>query len=217
MEHIKSEKCICEFCGQIKSSSKLFIKYLNYPFIVEQQIGIISSYVLPGVYDVISNLKKKNPNDYILCIGYNTKPKDFQIGLTGSVKFKENHKTAAMREAVEEACIISDKFEYIKGVSFGKNRRSYVYNVQARLCKTVNDISKDQENDNVQQKVTVLIYGSLEDITRIMNQSPLESNNKEKIGYYAAVKILSAFKICRLMSEKKLEITNTNVFIRWNC
>lgn len=209
-------ECDCHFCNKKSNQTKLFVKYLHYPFIVEQEIGMISNYLLPGVMDVIDNLQITYPNDYILCIGYSTQFKDFQIGLTGSVKFNEHHKTAAIRETLEEVGFISDEFKLVRQLNFGNNKKSHIYNVPAKSLWKINCVPNFKDDDN-NKKVTVLIHGSLEEISRIMEESPLQFNNDEKISYFAAIKMTFAFEICCKIHNYKSKFKEGNFVVRWNC
>lgn len=209
-----SAECKCKNCKK-ELGSKLYIRYLNYPFIVEQNVGLISSYILPGVIEEIQKLNKKYRSDYILCVGYSSDFKDFQIGLTGTVHNGEDYKTAAIREMSEEVGFTTEQIKHLRTVFNGKTK-SHVYTVQARsLIK--NNISGTVGHDDKSNKITILIHGSLEEMTKIMEDITIKPDNSERIWYFAAIKIPDILRICKVIKFRKSHTNNRDFIVKWNC
>jgi len=206
-------RCKCKNCKK-DLGSKLYVRYLNYPFIVEQNVGLISSYILPGVMEEIKKLKKKYRSNYILCVGYSSNFKDFQIGLTGSAHNGEDYKTAAIREMSEEMGFMTKQLKHLRTVLHGK-KQSHIYTVHARNLIR-NNISGTIGQDDKSNKITILIHGSLEEMTKIMEDITIKTDNSEKIWYFAIIKIPDILRICKVIKFKK-SCTNRDFIVKWNC
>ena len=186
---------------KINTTKPCYIRQLCSSILQVPSISYISNYYYSGLYECLQSIK---PNKYIICIGYNEG--DFQIGLTGTCKYNENHKQAVIRETMEEIDITSKNFQLVSTKQ--KNRgcliNSYVYKLNATDCVQCthqrSDMKKeDRRNNNRKEKITCIIYGDKEEIDNIMLHSRLSKNNKEKIKFYASLSVSEALNLCEIL------------------
>lgn len=188
----------------IITNNNFYIRHLTDTLCQSARQSYISLCYYTGLCECLESIEsiEGNADKYILCIGYTAK--DFQIAITGTCKREELIDNAAKRETFEEADVESHNFELFSKQKFKRNRKiinSYVYKLQANDCmqstRVRYDSGKISSNDDYTKKITIVLYGSLEEITRIMSSSRLANNNSEKIGFYAAIKISEAITICK--------------------
>ena len=185
----------------IMTHNNFYIRNLTDTLCQQAKQSYISLCYYTGLCECLESIED-NTNKYILCIGYTAK--DFQIAITGTCKRGELVGDAAQRETFEEADVESQEFELFSKHKFKRNRQiinSYVYKLQAHNCiqstKIRYDLGKLSSNDDYTKKITIVLYGSLEEVTRIMQSSRLPPNNSEKIGFYTTIKISEAISICK--------------------
>ena len=187
---------------EIITQNEFYTRNLNDTIYQKTESSYISLCYYAGLIDCLENINNNFHNMYLLCVGY--KEKDFQIALTGSCKKEESIENAANRETFEEVDVQSNSYELFTQRQFKQHSKiinSYVFRVKACNCiqsiQTRNDSQKIFKCDDTTKKITVVIYGTFEEITKIMCNSRLHVNNTEKIGFYSAIKISEAISICQ--------------------
>lgn len=199
-ENIKHRKAI------IATKDPIHVRFLEPRKI--NQIYVSCCY-FPGLMECLIDINKNHPDVYVVCIGY--KRGDFQIALTGTRKFNEPLITCVKRETFEELDIETKQFErYMTSyMSSSQNKMSHIFKVDASKCyqstKPRNKLVNIHKGNNLKQKITVVVYGTLVEVSNIILSSRLEPDNPEKIAYYAAVKVSDAIDICqRIISDNKV-------------
>jgi hypothetical protein len=189
----------------IITNTSFYVRNLRYNICRQVSHSYISLCYNDGLIECLEDIEENNKNKYMLCIGY--KDKDFQIALTGSCRKKEDIIDAVKRETFEEVDIESEQFKLFTKCQCKKNNKmidSYIYKVAAHHCQQSKKERCDENNskdDDRTKKITVVIYGSLEEISKIICRSRLDENNTENIGFYVAIKISEAITICRQITE----------------
>ena len=187
----------------IITNNNFYIRSLTNKRCKRAECSYISLCCYAGLLECLENIEKSNINKYILCVGYT---KDFQVAITGTCKKEEQADIAVKREIFEEIDMESDKFELFAKHQFKRNSKvinSYVYKVKASDCiqSTKNRYTNTEINkDDCTNKITIVLYGTLDEISRIMCLSRLDQVNNEKIGFYIAIKISEAISICKQIS-----------------
>lgn len=190
----------------ITTVNPIFVRYLKSD--INKKIYVSCCY-FSGQLECLEEIHRSNPNAYIICIGYTDG--DFQIALTGTGKNKERMLHTAKRETFEEVDIESDNIKLFNIFQHNGTRVkvSHVYKVSASDCKqstkSRNDLASHDRNNNAKHKITVIIYGTLEETSNIVKSSRLDPNNREHIGFYVLLRVSDAIAICRkIISDGKI-------------
>lgn len=192
--------------SKISTKNPLHIRYLRTD--ITNRIYISCCY-FSGLLECLEEIYLSNPDSYIICIGYTDG--DFQIALTGTGKFNEPVLNTARRETFEEVDIESENIQLFNTYPHNgaKVKISHVYKVNASECnpstKERTDLLKLDRNNNLKNKITVVIYGTLEETTKIIQSSRLNPRNREHIGYYVLLNISDAISICqKIIADSKI-------------
>lgn len=190
----------------IKTSHPIHIRRLKPG--MDKHIYISCCYY-SGLQECLENIYHSNPDAFIICIGYTDG--DFQIALTGTGKLNESILNTAKRETFEEIDMESDNFELFRSCTNegSKVKTSYVYKVNANTCSTStkqrDDFSNNDYGDERKNKITVVVYGTLEETSRIVQSSRIDPQNREHIGFYTLLRVSDAITICRkIISDNKI-------------
>ncbi|ARF12436.1 hypothetical protein Klosneuvirus_5_106 [Klosneuvirus KNV1] len=191
---------------KIVTENSLYVRYLRTD--ITKRIYVSCCY-FSGLLECLEEIYKSKSDAYIICIGYTDG--DFQIALTGTGKFKEHSLNTAQRETFEEVDIESDNIQFFNTYQHNgaKVKVSHVYKVDASECtsstKSRNDLINLDHDNNKKHKITVVIYGSLAETTKIIQSSRLDPRNREHIGFYVLLRVSDAISICKkIISEGKI-------------
>lgn len=141
----------------------------------------IYNYVKIGLYflnhqytlDNLKRIQKNNNNYYLLVPGYdNCFECEIQLGLSGSVKFRETPHRCLQREIEEELGVTVKeedikKLKKIRNVNFYEIEIKNNYFIKERLKI---DLSKQKDS---RDKVSCLIYGELDYLTNLLSKTKL--------------------------------------------
>ena len=167
---------------------------------------LISNYTLKGTKDVLKVLAEKfnNKNLYVIGITYMNKetlePIDTQIGITGKLKFGENHLEGAERELIEE---FGSYLNYTNPISISDNNNIKFFGFDSTQCFPINDIKiitekiKNNNKDIKAKKVGTIIAGELKDLINIIMNIRFKLNIEKDIY---GIKLLSVNDILNIPS-----------------
>lgn len=169
---------------------------------------LLSNYTLKGTKDVLQVLSEKynNKNLYVIGITYMNKetlePIDTQIGITGKLKFGENHLEGAERELIEE---FGSAFNSIEPISISDNNNIKIFGFDSAQCFPINDIKtitekiKNHNRDIKAKKVGTIIAGELKDLINIIINIRYKLNIEKDIY---GIKLLSVKDILNIPSTQ---------------
>lgn len=195
----------------------IIIQYFNTKdkLILTPENQIFSKYALPGHYMAISKLSLNIPNDHMIVgIGYDTG--DIQLSITGSKKIKEKTINSALREVREELGLILDRkhLNYLctqEKSSYNKPGRTVHYSVDidaldglVMLQENIGIIDSidDEEEDDYSKKVSVIIHGSHQKLSKLIaNAKPTDTS--EVITFYSLVPLDVALRVIFHIDNKE--------------
>jgi hypothetical protein len=174
---------------------------------VGRRVGIcnkqlFSSYYLTGMNSAISVLPKESS---ILCVGYCIG--DMQFTVTGSCYKDETVQDAAIREVKEELGVDIDITKlklHSHGAITNDKKKSTIFTLCIDNCemRPIHELSKSMNDlkDDRSRKVSVMIYGSTENIRQLMEMArPMK--REEGIAFYGSVPHMHASLIVSIIKE----------------
>ena len=165
---------------------------------------LLSNYTLKGTKHVLQVLADKfnNKNLYVIGITYMNKetlePIDTQIGITGKLKFGENHLEGAERELIEE---FGSYLNYSNPIGISDNNNIKIFGFDSTQCFPINDIKiindkiKNNNKDIKSKKVGTIIAGELKDLINIIMNIRFKLNIEKDIY---GIKLLSVKDILNI-------------------
>lgn len=181
-------------------------------YIFEQHINALrvklSDYTLKGTKKVLEELSLKF-NDkklYIIGITYmNTEtlePIDTQIGITGKLKFGENHLQGAERELIEEF----GSYLYTSvPVSISDNGKTKIFGFNCSQCFPIDKINiicdkiKNTNSDDRSRRVGTIIAGELKDLINVIMNIKFKPHIEKDIY---GIKLLALDDILKISSTQ---------------
>jgi hypothetical protein len=165
---------------------------------------ILNTYLPANEFYIINYLKTLDTDNYLLCLQYLNN--DVQIGITGTVNYKETYINAINREFIEETGkknIIPkfteiDKFT-IKYCKFINTTVLYTCSDKSVNINTRLDIKTNCKKSH--DKVLLLMHGPLDYINNYI--STLD-NNEDKITGHVAIKISDVIKALEIISQHSI-------------
>lgn len=184
------------------SKNTIYMKWVNGPE-KYSRTAIMTTYYAKGQLAAMKEIYKRNPETFILFIGYNDSNNggDMQPGVTGSRihlgdgKYEKPARTA-IRELAEETGYFSPSstLELFDTSQFSNDigGDATVYLLDASTCEIAVNVKVTKDRSN--KKISVIPYGTYTQIiTMAKNAKPIDPD--EKIGYYAVVPVCHAVKM----------------------
>ena len=132
---------------------------------IDKLENILISYHIPIIIKyLINKIPNKFNNEYILCPYYND-TKNFQIGVTETVKFKEDNESAIYRGANEELGIKLFKWHPNNIIRLNNKKNWYGVSIKNYFVFQPN-LFFNKSNDNPNKKVALIIFDKLNDIIK---------------------------------------------------
>ena len=196
---------------KIRSKSKKNLKNISFKYnpvnivykiengnMVEKLYEVKISKHIPAIIKMlINNIPYKFNNYYILCPFYSNN-EDFQIGVTETLKYKENFEDAVIRGGNEELGI-EIKYWHQNNVKRVNNYKSW-YGTSVNKNYTLNpNVIFNKNLDNVKKKIALIVFDKLENILEIYKnykKGDIKTDNISAIGLisvYDAKKIINNF------------------------
>lgn len=172
-----------------------------------------NKFILSGYYyeEMIEPLKKCNPNEYVLCVGYkNTNTKDcadVQIGVTGSSKLLELSVKAAIRELAEEVGIIADEISMEMVLKTFKLNGFVLKSSNAEiLTKKISEKKSFNKKIDLKSKVFILVTGDEQDMSKLLLQNRCKLPQKDNGYYFMIMRISKSIKLLEKMMKEKVNL-----------
>jgi hypothetical protein len=188
--------------SQINSDIKLF-KTFNGSNVFERVNELLMSRYIPR--GALRALSKIPGNKYILCVGYSHG--DCQIGISGKVSGNESLDVAAKREAYEEVSLLPMK------INFSHSRNIRAKDTSIKISWFLADINECKANpkaklpikqgsDDKNNRICVLIYGTLAQVTRVLNSRTMFSKSKDTSAFIGVIPVTFARRFVKFSGEQ---------------
>ncbi len=160
-----------------------------------------------GKTSVREAINRINPNHYILCVQFDGRDLDMQIGLSETTKVGETFKTCAVRGVLEEVGLVvnPENMDFVTCVNWTNGDRSLLSQLYiAEVNQVFNDyhnaslirnVRKDTHPDDKTRKSLVLLHGTKE-LLQLMLQRQIEGPGREGGINLMAIKKNKCLEIC---------------------
>lgn len=156
---------------------------------------------------IFEELYYKNPNDYLICPGYNQDFKlEIQVGLSGTKKINENFSDTLNREILEELGISFKESDIVLKNIYMKHRYYTIeLNDNYKTFDLNNNYKFNKEKDIYNNKVIGFITGNLDQTLKLIKTTklPYRFVEKENISHICAIPLEVALSIVNIYGSEQ--------------